>query len=544
MTTEPPIVPNLKDRPVVAMLWRTAGESPIYQPWLSCPPDDIEIRVLGDYDAAQELADEIDLLVTHNHYRWDELAMLRQAMSKNDRGVLVLADGITEFRNSWQNPLTPAGSLMQPALAHKIATIGAAQARLWESWGNWGRCETVGLPRLDQRAQDFGWWSKSYPATLSIRDRNDATLSPTLLICSARTPAFSEAQWDVVLEQFASLRQSLAVCPPLVGDRPVRVCWRVADRIRDHLQLAPEQCSAGDLTTAIDHAIAVITTPSTLQLEAMLAHRPVAILDFFNVPLYVPSGWLISAPSQVNATVSELLNPTAERLFYQQSLLVDQLSCESSATERMWTLIRSMAHIARRHRRAGQMVRFPEQILTTCSTQHSKAVNWATLLPERQRWAEIARTEDRSVWELTEVVAALVRAREYSEERRQLHYLTGVHHRAVQTYEAVIEEKCRIIEQSREYLAEIQDRLRGLNELLNRRNADFLALNQRIADLVAEKLKAHEQLSEANAEGKRKQDRINELRTHYHQIRESHAKLKAKLEAINQTPSPTNPQQL
>jgi hypothetical protein len=537
MDYPPGILPT--DRPVVGILWRAALDSPLYRPWLEHCSEDVDVRVLADYEVAHELPAEIDLLVTHNHYRWDELAVLRQAMVHNNRGVLVLADGITEYRNSWQNPTTPAGSLMQPAVAHKIATLGAAQSRLWESWGNRGKCEVVGLPRLDQRARHFGWWQAEDDSLARTEVTFDATAAPTLLVCSARTPAFSESQWDVVLTQFACLHQCLTQSPPRVGERQVDIRWRVSDRISEHLQLTAEQRSTGDVNFAIDQATAVITTPSTMQLEAMLARRPVAILDFFNVPLYVPAAWHISAPSQIQTTVSEILEPSPERLFYQRTILQDQLWCQSSAIDRMGVLVRSMAQIARRQRIAERPIRFPDRILPITQPDHSLPVEWEVLTPQRQQWLDLARERQSSLWELTEVSAAILRAREYSEERRQLHYLTDIHHRAVQTYENALAEKSVFIEHLQQCLVEVQERLRVLNELLHKRNSEFDSLNQRLTQLSADKIEAHQQLTEAYADGKRKQERINELRTHYQQIREAHTKLKAKLDSLT-PPPPAN----
>jgi hypothetical protein len=529
------------DRPVVGILWREALESPIYFPWLRNSSTDIEIRVIADYESAQLLSEDVDLLVTHNHYRWDELAVLRAALNSHDRGVLVLADGITEFRNSWDNPSTPAGCLMQPALAHKIATLGPAQSRVWESWGNHGKCESVGLPRLDESLDRFGW--RGDGRSTAFPDP-ELPAAPTLLICSARTPAFAESQWEVVVAQFASLAESLRRDPPLMDGRPVHVYWRVSDRIREHLHLAADQCSTGDLATAIAGSTAVITTPSTLQLEAMVAHRPVALLNFFNVPLYVPAAWNMTSPSEISVMVRQLLSATADRMFFQQNVVRDQLWCESSATERMGVLVNTMAQIAHRQRQLGRAIQFPEQILPTSLAGSSAKIPWDKLIPERQQWLEQTRTEHSTLWELTAISAAMVRAREYSEERRQLHYISEVHQKladvhqeTVQAYEAALEEKRKVIEHLQKCLDDSQVRQQELKERLDKRNAEFERANQQIQQLSGDKILAHEKLVEAYADAKRKQDRVNELRSHYQEIREAHIKLKAKLEALSQTPS-------
>ena len=84
------------------------------------------------------------------HYRWEGLAALRKLSADHPRlPLLVLADGILEYRNTWLNPGLPAGCMFQPLLGHKVACVGKSQARVLESWGNVGKCELVGLPRLD-----------------------------------------------------------------------------------------------------------------------------------------------------------------------------------------------------------------------------------------------------------------------------------------------------------------------------------------------------------------------------------------------------------
>ncbi|MBL8890702.1 MAG: hypothetical protein JNL67_12055 [Planctomycetaceae bacterium] len=543
MTTELPNPSNSCHRPVVGILWREARESPLYAPWIDQVANHVEVRVIADYEVEQPISSEVDLLVTHNHYRWDELAILRRTMIERDRGVLVLADGIAEYRNSWQNPTIPAGSLMQPAMAHKIATIGRAQSRLWESWGNVGRCETVGLPRLDAQTRRFGWWDEADHVAGSTRSASLGSNS-TLLICSARTPAFSESQWEAVLAQFSGLHQFLLQNPPQVETRRVTIRWRVAERIREHLRLEPAECSIGELATEIEQANAVITTPSTLQLEASLAHRPTAVLNFSNLPLYVPAAWQISAISQVASVLDELFNPSAERLQYQQQNLREQLYCHASAGERMVRLVVAMAQIAARHRQMKRPVQFPDQILPADDIRLRPACDWERLLPERRGWLEKTQVEQSTLWELTEVSAAVLRAREYSEERRQLHYLSeahqklaDVHQQAVQAYETALDDKRRVIDHLQTTLSELQERQLQMKVQLERRNSECELLQQRAAELAAGKAKAHEQLIEANTEGKRKQERINELRTHYHQIRDAYTTLKSKWDELHKPKS-------
>jgi hypothetical protein len=534
--------PELR-RFVVAVLSENSHDSPVYQPWLNHPPADIEVRIVPDFDVRESLPADVDLVITHNHYRWDELAVLRQTMLSGERGVLVLADGILEFRNSWQNPTIPAGSLLQPAMAHKIATIGPAQSRWLESWGNQGCCETVGLPRLDATAAANGWQASQAPG---VGDREAEAAQavpvlggdlvggpsqPTLLICSARTPAFSEAQWDVTLGQFRALADYLRHHPLQHGGRPVAVRWRVAERIESVLNLSAEVLSSGPLTAELERATAVITMPSTVQLEAMLYRRPVATLDFFHLPNYVPAAWQITAQEHFASIIPQLFAPCPLRQFYQDQLLRDQLLCDGPASERMWALIAGMARIAGRQRQRGQAVRFPRHVLSTESNGDRRElpvasqIDWARLQPLREAWRQQSQAAKVDVWELTEVEAALLRARQYSDERGQLHRLVETHRQTVQTYEYNIAQTQKYMSFMQNNLNELQPRCEDTKRRLEQRNAEFAATHQRVLQLAAEKLAAHEKLKEAYADAQRKQERVNELRTQYQELRAAYESL-------------------
>jgi hypothetical protein len=82
---------------------------------------------------------------------------------------------------------------VQPVLSQKIACVGRSPARLLESWGNLGKCEIVGLPRLD--------------ALRGRRPRPRHPGAPThLLITTAKTPGFSPGQVRRVQQSLQDLK--------------------------------------------------------------------------------------------------------------------------------------------------------------------------------------------------------------------------------------------------------------------------------------------------------------------------------------------------
>jgi hypothetical protein len=93
------------------------------------------------------------------------------------------------------------------------------------------------------------------------------------------------------------------------------------------------------LTEQLATVDALITTPSTVQIEGMLAGVPVALIDYLNRPHFVPAAWTMTAPCQIAETVPMLLAPDARRMLYQDTILHDAVECRSPATPRVAALI-------------------------------------------------------------------------------------------------------------------------------------------------------------------------------------------------------------
>jgi hypothetical protein len=102
--------------------------------------DDLSIatEVVEEYLPDWRVPDDAGILVTHMHYRWEEITTLRRIFNDNRVPILILSDGILEYRNTWEHPDLAKGSLFQPVIGHKLACIGRGQARILEGWGNEG----------------------------------------------------------------------------------------------------------------------------------------------------------------------------------------------------------------------------------------------------------------------------------------------------------------------------------------------------------------------------------------------------------------------
>ena len=330
------------------ILCRFADRSAIYTPWLDRLS--LEYEIVQDDVSTWSVPDDAGIVITHMHYRWEEISVLRKLTETNRVPVLILADGILEYRNTWEHPDIPDGCIFQPLCGHKLACIGRGQARVVEAWGNLGRCEVVGMPRLDL------FTAQPVPPV-----KTDGPFR--LLVATANTPAFTPQQRQTIAKSLRFLVERFERNPDVNG-RPVELTWRLTDGLSIELGL-PELPleERPQLQEAIDQSDAVITSPSTLYLESIARGRPTAVLDYWNSPTYIAPAWSIAANAHVNRVLEQLADPPPHRMMFQQSVLDEQLECQSAATPRLIRLIDTMVDEGRAARAEHRSIELPARIL-------------------------------------------------------------------------------------------------------------------------------------------------------------------------------------
>jgi hypothetical protein len=271
-----------------------------------------------------------------------EIAVCLAAASKAGIPTLTLQDGILEWRCQYENPLFGFGGgppQHQPVLAHKIACIGYQNARTIAAWGNPEKVEVTGMPRLD--------------GLLNRAKRPLRSPGTRLLVMTAKNPGFTPSQRVVTLRSLEDVRDCLSLMPHL------EVLWRVSRDIAESLGVTNslERLGSSELAEIVEHVDAVITTPSTAMLEAMLLGRPVAALDYHNVPRFVPTAWTICCREQIPLVLAELQTAPASKMAFQNHCLRDALACDGPAAPRVVSLIEKMVYAAWRARAEGVPLR-------------------------------------------------------------------------------------------------------------------------------------------------------------------------------------------
>ena len=279
-----------------------------------------------EWDPERMLRAHPDFVVCVNDYHFDVTRCLDAA---RDRQIpsLILQDGILEWRCQFENPLFGSGGgapQHQPVLADKIACIGQASLRRIAAWGNAPKVELTGMPRLDALSKQC------------YRPRSSPGVS--ILVITAKNPGFTPSQREITLRSLRDLQSELALIPN------VRVTWRVSKSLAEELQVENRLTQIGSIELAeeIQQVDAIISTPSTAMLEAMLLGRPVASLDYHNVPQLMPTPWRISSRDHVREVVNEILQPPAAKMAHQHEILADSLVADGCASMRVRRLMEEM----------------------------------------------------------------------------------------------------------------------------------------------------------------------------------------------------------
>ncbi len=319
-------------------------------------------------------------------------------LKQNNVATLYMIDGILEWRNAWDNRIDePACPFtMRPILCHKAACIGNSQARVLGSWGNGGKIEVVGIPRLD----DFA---------LSVTRNTNST--PRLLVMTAKCPSYTPDQKQKLSSSLLDLKQHLD------GRNDIEVIWRLTAGLDQELGVenSLDDFKGHDLAATLDNVDAVISTPSTAVLESMLKEIPTAVLDYTNSPSYVHPAWKISSRDQIENEVSSLLTAEQTRMFFQNGSLHDALQLDQPATQRMSDLVVKMLDSAHQSISAGKSLEFESSMLSVPASNSKNDFDHARLFSSFEEF----QTDDK-----IELQAQLAHARrEISHLQMQLKQL-------------------------------------------------------------------------------------------------------------------------
>jgi len=155
---------------------------------------------------------------------------------------------------------------------------------------------------------------------------------PRILVATANTPWVTESQKDLVTEEFRQLIQNLQS----EGDE-IEFSYRISKDLADEIEVVSD--CRDSVAEALKKSDVVITTPSTIAVEAMLAGVPTLIFDPFAFPVFTPSAWSATDWKSVLRLMPTLLSPTQELASYQDQVLRLLVTEDQNAAARIVDII-------------------------------------------------------------------------------------------------------------------------------------------------------------------------------------------------------------
>lgn len=318
----------------IVILDKQGNISSLYTSWLHELKLELDVEVITDFDLNFSFPFNTSLVVSAQHYKLPEYSLLNNAMILGIP-VLILVDGILEFRNTWLRDDIIPEVLFRPVIGSKIACMGPSQVRIIEQWGNVDKCVNIGFPAI----------------TNFSRPQNEMfeTISPNTIrigICSAKKPYFSDKEkrlFEFKMERLCN--KLMAFC----SSKNVHfiVSWRIPEDAYKQIFISGGNFS--DISTEsfkefISSQDILITQPSTVQIEGMYHKKRVVVFNLYDMPLYVNSAWIIEANvSNLKEVLESAIEGRNEWFFYQEQCLLDALRLDGDARERLISLIKLMS---------------------------------------------------------------------------------------------------------------------------------------------------------------------------------------------------------
>ena len=266
---------------------------------------------------------QVSVLVTVHSIGQGIADCLKRARQAGVRS-LTIQDGIIEYSHCWRRPRSR--NRYRPVLSDRIAVMGRFSRDILASWGNdKDAIHITGLPRFDQ-----------YPALRSA----PPTKSHVLVTC-ANTPFQGRDE----RESFVDLMNAIGA---ELNRRQLRWTARLPKSVlaclsSDFEGVFSNASMRKGAETDIAASTCVISTMSTMVVEAMAVEKPTAIVNPSNETLYLHTPWTISCRAHISTVLDELLNPPAPKLALQCMVRDYHLVCDGKSSQRLADLITAMA---------------------------------------------------------------------------------------------------------------------------------------------------------------------------------------------------------
>ncbi len=304
------------------------------------------------------------LVIFIGDWQFEHFELVRQC-NKNNIPTILMMDGTIEWKHFFENPKWSFGgneSPYIPSYCDKIFVPGHSTYRFLEFFANNGKCEIVGLPRLDSYASLI---SKSIL-------NNERNLVKYVGVLSGNTPGYTKEQIDNSIALFNDLNSYSKTLDN------VKFIFRLRKGFVSLVDNDITIDNSANLIDFLDKVDVVISQPSTAVYESMLLNIPTAIAEYSNTPNYMQAAFNIHHKLQIKEVIEELFNPTPMKLLLQKQILSDTISFVGESAKIAGDVINEII------KQSNSKIKIPENIFTQFLNETSKNKIKTNLFSNRQ----------------------------------------------------------------------------------------------------------------------------------------------------------------
>lgn len=265
---------------------------------------------------------KVDIIVTI-HSIGKGLSRLFKFLKEKNIPTLTIQDGIIDHTHCWLREKSK--NRYRPILTDKIAVMGNFSRGILEVWNNKSSSIVeTGIPRLDY-----------------LSKLKEPAKSKQVLLTCANTPFYDERSKqsfkEIMLEIIKELEYSGL---PYI----VRLSNNIIDLLDNEVikNKISDLSNKSTLKNDLENSSVVLTTMSTVAVEAMACNRPTVIINPNNQTQYIQTPWTISNKDHINGVVLEIQSVPKEKMLFQRYILSQHLSNNGIATQKVCELIEIM----------------------------------------------------------------------------------------------------------------------------------------------------------------------------------------------------------
>lgn len=133
-----------------------------------------------------------------------------------------------------------------------------------------------------------------------------------VLITTANSPGFNDREKDVIITILSEVIQSLR-------EQNIKYYLRIMDEtIFKAISSYEKNILENTFAQALEKATIVITTPSSVLVEAMACDRAVGMLIYRDTPVFTSPGWLITKGDDFKSTIKSMISRDDDRMAFQR----------------------------------------------------------------------------------------------------------------------------------------------------------------------------------------------------------------------------------